>query len=324
MNAAGPAPARPGAPGLVAGIWTLFRVVPVLSWSVSATLVGLAAAVGATGWRPSYLLDGLLMLAGASIFQGIVAHGVNDLEDWRSGTDPRSAGILSGGSRVIPRSLLSARQVARVTWWAVWLGLACAAALYARHGSVVVPVALAGLWSAVAYTQPPLRLAYHPFAGELLAGWPAVLAIVAGAYAVLAGRPGPGVWGAAAVQATLAVAWVMQHHLPDIPADLAATPPKVTTPALFARRWGLSAGRLVPAGYFAAGALLSVLLGMALHPVFFGSGVIAGLGAREAWLTDSGAVPDITRRQLRMISLVAANAALLVLGFLYGGLAAAG
>jgi len=312
-----------GGPGTRLGpaLWTLFRFIPVLSWSVSATAVGVAAAAGAVGWRPSYIWDGLLILAGTTLFQGFVAHGLNDVEDWRSGTDILSPGLLSGGSRVIPRALLTPRQVTRTAWGAAVLGLASAAVLYARHGPAVVPIAGVAVWSAVAYTQPPLRLSYRPLVGELLAGLPAVVAIIAGTFAVLVGRPGSGVWAAAVVQAIISVAWVMQHHLPDVSADLRASPPKLTTPAWFARRWGLPAAGLVPLAYFLIAAVVSSGLGFLLHPLFWGSAVIAALGAREAYLTDTTSVPEITARQLRMIALSGANSALLILGFLYGGLA---
>ncbi len=317
---AGPAarPANAG-PRLGAGLWALFRFLPVLSWSASATAVGVAAAVGRTGWRPSFIVDGLLMLAGSALLQGFVAHGVNDTEDWRSGTDVLSPGLLSGGSRVIPRSLLGPGQLAGVVWAAGAAALLCAAILFLRHGPMVLPVAAVGLWAAVAYTKPPLRLAYRPFIGELLAGWPAVVAIIAGAAAVLSGPPRAGVWAAAAVQATVSVAWVMQHHLPDVGADLLATPPKRTTPAWFARKWGPAAARLAPAGYFLLGAAGSLALGLFLHPVFLGSSLLAALAARQALATDVTSVPDITVRQLRMIALTGANAALLILGFLCGG-----
>ncbi len=308
-------------PRLGRGIWTLFRFVPVLSWSVSCTAVGLAAAVGTAGWRPSFLLDGLLILAGSALFQGLVAHGVNDIEDWRSGTDVLSPGLLSGGSRVIPRALLDPRQVLATAWAAGIAGLGCAVILCFRHGPAVVPVAAVAVWSAVSYTQPPLRLSYRPFAGELLAGWPAPFAIIAGTAGVLAGRLTPGVVAAAAVQATFSVAWVMQHHVPDVPADLRADPPKLTTPAWFAHTWGPQAARLVPAGYFLAGAVGAAALGALLHPVFCGSAVLGLAGGLEALATDATSVYDTTVRQLRMIALVGSNAALLILGFLYGRLA---
>lgn len=319
MSAA--APAAPGAGlRLARGLWTLFRLIPVLSWTGGAVAVGGAAAVAAVGWRPGLLLDLALVAAGAAALQGLVAHGVNDLTDWRSGTDPLSPGLLSGGSRVIPRRLLSEGEVSGAVWLGLAVGLASAALLYVRHGPPVLLVALVGVWSTVSYTVLPLRLAYRPFVGELAAGWPAVVAIIAGTVAVLAGWPGPAVWAAATVQATISVAWVMQHHLPDIAADLAASPVKLTTPAYFALRWGPAAARLVPAGYHLAAALESAALALFLHPVFAASALLAVAGVREAWRTDVTSVPDITRRQLRMIGLCGLSALVLAAAFLTGSL----
>lgn len=311
---------KTAAGGLPRAVWTLFRFIPVLSWSLSATLIAAAAVVGRIGWRVSLLPDILLVALGTSLFQGLIAHGINDLEDWRSGTDRHSPGILSGGSRVIPRSLLNRAGVARAVAAAMVLGLGSGLALHFRHGPVVWLVVLVGLWSAVAYTAPPLRLAYRPLAGELLSGWPAVVAMIVGGVAVMGAPEAPGavVWAAAAIQATFSVAWVMQHHLPDIAADLGASPPKVTTPAYFARRWGLQAARLVPAGYYVLAAAISLVAATVVGPAFAVSAPLAAVAAGQAVATDVSSVPDITRRQLRMMAITGANAAFLAAAFLAG------
>lgn len=308
---------------LLTGLATLFRLIPVLSWSVSAVALGLAAAVGRVGWQPAFALDAALILAGAAAFQGFVAHAANDFIDWRSGTDLLSAGQLSGGSRVLPRAWLREADLVLVTGGALLVGLGAASALFVRRGEVALVVAAVAAWSSLAYTLPPFRLAYRPLVGELGAGWPAVLTLVVGTAAALSGEVGAAVWGAGALQATMCVGWLMHHHLPDVAADLAARPTKLTTPAWLFRYFGPRAARLPAAGYYLSGALGGTVLGILVHPLFLASAVLSGLAAAEGLRTDPLDVGDITRRQLRMMAFTAANALVLAWGFLVSGLGAA-
>lgn len=305
---------------LLTGLATLFRLIPVLSWSVSAVALGLAAAVGRVGWQPAFALDAALLLVGAAAFQGFVAHAANDLMDWRSGTDLLSAGRLSGGSRVLPRAWLREADLVLVTGGALLVGLGAASALFARRGEVALAAVAVAAWSSLAYTLPPFRLAYRPLVGELGAGWPAVLTLVVGTAAALSGGVGVAVWGAGALQATMCVGWLMHHHLPDVQADLAARPTKLTTPAWLFRSFGPRAARLAAAGYYLCGALGGTALGILLHPLFLASAALSGLAAAEGLRTDPLDVGDITRRQLRMMAFTAANALLLAWGFLFTGL----
>lgn len=268
-------------------------------------------------------LDAGLILVGAAAFHGFVAHATNDVADWRSGTDLLSSGRLSGGSRVLPRALLAERELNLITRGALALGLGVAMVLFVRCGGVSLAVLAIAAWSSLAYTLPPFRLAYHPFVGELLAGWPAVLALVAGTTVALGGPIGAAVWGAGAVQATMCIGWLMQHHLPDIVADLAARPAKLTTPAWLFRRGGILAARWAPTGYYLAGALASVALSLLVHGAFLVSVGLGALAAFEGWRTNPLDVDDITRRQLRMIVLTAVNSVALALGFLFMGLGSA-
>jgi len=89
------------------GIWLELRVIPVLLWSFSAITLGTAlAADGGTlhGW---YYLGAVTL---GLLIQGLIAHCVNELEDWRSGTDRHdSPRVISGGSKVLVAGLLTTR-----------------------------------------------------------------------------------------------------------------------------------------------------------------------------------------------------------------------
>ena len=95
---------------------------------------------------------------------------MNELEDWRSGTDRHhSPRVISGGSKVLRRRPASDRGL-RLLFAAAFapttvLGLA----LVASRGLVMLPFGLVGVAGAVCYTVPPVRAAYRPVAGEVVA-----------------------------------------------------------------------------------------------------------------------------------------------------------
>src|SRR2546430_1944800 len=119
--------------------WFLeFRLIPVLLWSYTAVVLGTAIAVSDAGGFDTRWFVVALALGG--LIQGWETHAINEIYDWRSGTDqvdgPRA---LSGGSRVRNFGLLDERglwlifvvssvAIAALTAWVVvaraaWLPL---------------------------------------------------------------------------------------------------------------------------------------------------------------------------------------------------------
>ena len=105
------------------GLYLEVRVIPVLLWSFTAITLGTALAVrdGADLSVPGYLAA----VAVGVLLQGLVAHAVNEIADWRSGTDADPAPrVISGGSKVIASGLLTPGELR-----AVGIGAAGAAAI---------------------------------------------------------------------------------------------------------------------------------------------------------------------------------------------------
>src|SRR5256885_1367379 len=130
--------------------WFLeFRLIPVLLWSYTAVALGTAIAYLASG--SLNVLWFLAALALGALIQGWVTHAINEIYDWRSGTDQVGGRALSGGSHVRNLERLGERDL----WWvfaissgAVALGFTnakryagimagIAAALYALLGATV-------------------------------------------------------------------------------------------------------------------------------------------------------------------------------------------
>src|SRR5436305_7522771 len=78
--------------------WFLeFRLIPVLLWSYTAVVLGTGLAAWTTGGVDLASFAAALGLGG--LIQGWSTHSINEIFDWRSGTDRIGGGrALSGGS----------------------------------------------------------------------------------------------------------------------------------------------------------------------------------------------------------------------------------
>ena len=238
------------------GVFLEFRLIPVLLWSYTAVTLGTAIA-----WHERGVLDWglyLVTLAIAMLVQGFETHAVNEIYDWRSGTDRKPVPrVLSGGSKVLNRGLLTIRDlwaifaVSSVLIWGLTLSL-----LVTRSWTLiafVLPGYLAGLF----YTMPPIRTAYRPFVGELAGGFLGVVLCVLGGYYVQTLRLSSIAVVAAIGYACVCVAMLLMHHYLDVEADLAASPPKRTTIAWLGRK----AGKVYTVGYATLAVISFAVLG---------------------------------------------------------------
>ena len=278
------------------GLWLEIRIIPVLLWSYTAITLGTALA-----WRdggeisvPGYLAA----VAVGLLLQGLVAHCVNEIADWRSGTDRDPAPrVISGGSKVIASGLLGPRALA-----AIGVAAAVAAAVVgllaaAIWGWILIAYGLAGLAGAVFYTLPPLRAAYRPFTGETVA-FACIWGCTTGAYVLQRGELSGGVALAGIAYAASCVAMLMMHHYLDRIPDSRAFPPKTTTIVLLA-----GAGRR----YAVLWATIALVGAVVLTALVDGRFAIAAVGFAAALALHCGVTPDdpvsVTRAELGVILL---------------------
>ncbi len=292
------------------GLWLEVRVIPVLLWSFSALTLGTALAAHSRDLRVWYYLGAVTL---GVLIQGLLAHTVNEIEDWRSGTDGHpSPRMISGGSKVIRNGLITPAGL-----WAVFAGALAATTvlgltLVIARGAAVLPFGLAGVAGAVVYTLPPIRAAYRPFLGEAIA-FACVVVCVLGAYLLQGPRPGPVAGLAAVAVAAYAVGMLMMHHFLDRDADMLADPPKVTSIV----RLGLRGGHRYAVAWSAV-ALAAAAAGAAEQPRLAPLAIayVAGLAAQLRCRPDD--VESVTRSELAVIACGVAgalvSAALLVPG----------
>ncbi len=279
--------------------WFLeLRLIPVLLWSFTSVALGTALAVAETGvFNPWWMAEALAL---AVLVQGWVTHAVNEIFDWRSGTDrdPRPR-ALSGGSKVRNLGLLGERDL-----WAIFVvATGCVALLgayvaWSRVAWLLVLV-VAGYLLGVAYTLPPLATAYRPLLGEWLGGFPGVLLAGLGAYGIQALTL---TWTAVAVlsaHALVCTAMLVMHHYQDAPADAAAIPPKRTSVVVLGPRWS----RRYATGLAAAGAAAYGILAFPDRPALWAAAGLTLAAAVVHARTDLSRLASITRNELRIIQL---------------------
>ncbi len=275
-----------------------FRLIPVLLWSFTSVALGTALAVSETGAFDPVLLVVAMALAG--LIQGWVTHAVNEIYDWRSGTDrdPRPR-ALSGGSKVRNLGLLDERDL-----WVIVAVSTAAVALLAAYVALaraawLLLLIVAGYALGVAYTMPPAATAYRPFLGEWLGGFPGVLLAGLGAYGIQARTLS---WTAAialSAHALVCTAMLVMHHYQDASADAAAIPPKRTTVvALGPRR-----SRWYASALAAAGAVVYGSLGILESPVFLVACGLTLVAAAVHARTELASLVSVTRSELRVIQL---------------------
>lgn len=242
---------------ILLGLWLEIRIIPVLLWSFTAITLGTALA-----WRDGgqiTIAGYLVAVAVGVLLQGLVAHSVNEIADWRSGTDRDPAPrVISGGSKVIASGLLRPRDLAVVGVVAAVAAAAIGLVAAATWGWVLLAYGAAGLAGAVLYTLPPVRAAYRPFSGEAVA-FVCIWGCTTGAYVLQRGELSGGVALAGIAYAASCVAMLMMHHYLDRVPDSRAFPPKTTTIVLLGpsgRRYAVAWAGIALA---AAGALAALV-----------------------------------------------------------------
>lgn len=288
------------------GLLILTRFLPTVSWGISAALIGLAFALPRLGRGGGDWLSFILVQFNIVLFHGVASHAINDLADWHSGTDKMSPGFYSGGSKVIKNLFLREKELVVITVVSIFLGLLITAYLTVKHGGVIILFLLIALWSAVSYSQPPLRLSYRPLVGEWLAAFPAVAATTYIGYFVLTGTLSVPVILAGAAHGLMAIGLLMIHHITDIRADLLANPPKVTTVAFVAQKYGRRRCSLVAALYFFLVIPLS-LVAILIQPVLVISVFFALACFFISLQVDPDSVQDVTKGETFIFGLVIAH-----------------
>jgi 1,4-dihydroxy-2-naphthoate octaprenyltransferase len=294
----------------------LLRVIAVVTSSVVTILsTWLPLVLGYNFSVPRLLLLLLLLVIGAFLIHGLLTHILNDITDYKSGTDQYSPALLSGGSRVIQSGTMSPQSLHKLglILMAFLLGSAVLLMLFRQYE--LTSLIIIGMWGAVTYSNSPFRFSYIPFLGEWLSLFPSLLALgIAAPWIMMQSIPVWG-WQNALINAVWCMAWVMVHHIPDINADKAATPVKRTS-AVWASDYFKKGGERFPAILYLT--IIIFLAGWILfsRPVGGAGAIIAAAyGIYLIMKVNVGAAEDVTAVEKKLLLLAAFTA--LWLGLFY-------
>ena len=213
------------------GFFMEMRILPVLVWTFTAILIGAAIAyqeIGEINWL-LFLLS-LLIAANAQSFP---THIINELVDWKSGTDEYGF----GGSKVLKYEILTHKEMMLLFWSSIGAHviLSFITAILAGNWFVLV-FYYAGLIAGITYTLPPFSFAYKPFLGEWLGGFTGVFIAVTGAYFTQAlTLSWLSIFTAIGVS-LICVAIMIMFHTMDYEADKNSNPQKKTTVVFLGRK----------------------------------------------------------------------------------------
>lgn len=290
----------------IKAIYSLIRIMPVLSWGISSSMLGLGFAYAVH--KEILWLDYLLILLLIILIHGVVSHALNDLEDWKSGTDQLSPGILSGGSGVIRRKQYNIDELSGIARAGLLLTLIVSGYFVWTVGPSILIIPGIAVWSAIAYSCTPFRFSYYPLTGEWLCGFPAVFSGTVGTFYVLTRTIEPAPLIAGGIHALLAIGLLMHHHISDIHSDLQAVPRKLTTVAWVSLMTGIKATPLVELFYFLLALIAGAAGGLYYHPVLWIT-VPAALGCiGTALTTNPEDIISITRQEYLLYCLIIGDA----------------
>jgi 1,4-dihydroxy-2-naphthoate octaprenyltransferase len=153
----------------------LARWRPLMAWGGSAGVLGVAASIYLVGARQVDWPLACMAVLGVILLQ-FAAHPLNDISDVEvdRATDIKG----TGREKVLVAGMASIRDLSKITlvMFAVVVGLL---AFVAASRPYALPLAAIGFLSVTAYSLPPFRLAYRPFA-EFIVVFPAHVAMVVG------------------------------------------------------------------------------------------------------------------------------------------------
>jgi len=244
----------------IGALYQLSRPDPVAAWVAGAFLLGASVAVYHAGLGGVHLADGAIAFGGAAIALAFGAHGLNDAYDWLTGTDQESIGKGTGGTRVIPEGKLSVLQTAAVGVVALAVTAGVGGYFYLKHGLPILVLTALAVGAPVAYSVPPIKLAYRPFP-ELLLVLPSLTGVTAGAELMLSGQVTAFGIAVGAIQALFNISWYMVSRLPDYEPDKAIG--KVTTVVYLGRE----KAPLMGAAYLGAAVSVATAAAVAFTPV---------------------------------------------------------
>lgn len=200
---------------MISGLKELFRWRPVLAWAMSGTLLGCSVAIYECGLGLNWLYL-FLALMGIILIQAFLAHTANDLIDEE--VDRKAPIKKTGRTKVLIDGIMSRRDLILVGLVSLLIVLALILFFTIKLGPVIILLAAVGVYSALAYSLPPLKLGYRPFA-EFTVVLPVLTVLVVGINFVVTGSLSLLAFFVGLTFAFANIVWFIISRAQDVDAD---------------------------------------------------------------------------------------------------------
>lgn len=192
----------------------LFRLKPVLAWSVSSFILVFASGVH-DGLTPDIILA-LLALSVPIILQGIASHAINDLVDEKVDRDTDIEG--TGRFKVLISGIASRKDLYLLSTIAVLYSIVVGSYIYLVRGYIILLLLFAGLFIIYAYNFKPFKLNYRPFA-EYTTVFPVIILVSLGFSYSIFGDISKTIIFSSIINAMINVSWYFFSRLQDVIPD---------------------------------------------------------------------------------------------------------
>ncbi len=238
-------------------LYKLFRVKPVVAWSVSGFILAVSVAIHEFGFNLNWDYLGLSLLV-VIIIQAFLAHAINDIfdEDVDRITDMKGTNRF----KVLVEGLATRGDLFTVSILSIVSVLLSSLYLYMELGYYILVFGAIGLYVPLAYSVKPLRLGWKPFS-EWTIVFPTLITLVVAVNYVATGFLSILAFYTGVLFALFSITWFLISRYMDYEPDKKAG--KITSAVMFGIDW------FIIYYYFILITLLFIVGGLSLFNLLF-------------------------------------------------------
>lgn len=141
-------------------LYKLFRFKPVIAWAFCGILLGLSVAINEYGFGLNWVYIYIAILP-IVILQAFIAHAVNDISDEE--VDKITDLKATNRYKVLVSGIISRDNLILLSSFFIALTTATSVILYTKFGIPILVFYAVGLYAALCYSLPPLKLGWRPY-----------------------------------------------------------------------------------------------------------------------------------------------------------------
>ena len=141
-------------------LYKLFRFKPTVAWSLCGILLGISVAIHEFGYELNWLYLAVAVFP-VVLMQGFIAHAINDLSDEE--VDKKTDMKSTNRFKVLISGIASRHDLVIIAYAFFVITLCAALFLLMSLGFLILIFYVVGLYAALGYSVPPLKLGWRPY-----------------------------------------------------------------------------------------------------------------------------------------------------------------